>query len=394
MKHKLFYALSFLLIIVFASSALAAERKIVTSAASGSNQNLSLVKEVKHSLEIAYGFLLKNQEQNGSWKYDPAITSLVLYSFLINPTYNPDDRTDQAIKKGFEFLESNVKPDGGIYRKEYRNYVTAVSLIAFAESDLPKYKTIITNAKNFLIQFQADETEGYAESHHYYGGIGYGGDARPDLSNTQFALDAIKAAEDYETRYKNIIPAKVEELEKEEAELGLHWKKALIFLARCQNVLAVNKMAYATNDGGFIYETGTYKKERSHSYGSMTYAGLKSLLHARVGKDDIRVQKAVDWIRNNYTLDENPGFGTTSIYYYYMTFGKSLNVLGEEVLVDSRGRKRYWREDLARKLLSLQHEDGYWMNPDGRYWENIKTLATAYSLIGMKMAIHTMVEGN
>lgn len=392
MKAKLIFTLSVLLLIAFCSSAFAASQKIITSSTSNVDRNLSLIKEVKHSLEIAYGFLLKTQEQNGSWKYDPAITSLALYSFLINPTFNPDDRTDLALKKGFEFLESHVKPDGGIYRKEYQNYVTAVSLMAFAESRLPKYKTIITNAKNFLIRFQADESEGYAESHHYYGGIGYGGDARPDLSNTQFALDAIKAAEDYEARYKNIIPAKAEELEKEEAELGLHWKKALIFLARTQNVLAVNKMAYATDDGGFIYEPGTYKKERSHSYGSMTYAGLKSLLHARVGKDDIRVQKAVDWITKNYTLDVNPGFGTTSIYYYYMTFGKTLNVLGEEVLIDSQGQKHFWREDLAKKLLSLQHEDGYWVNQDGRYWENIKTLATAYSIIGMKMAVYKLIE--
>lgn len=151
-------------------------------------------------------------------------------------------------------------------------------------------------------------------------------------------------------------------------------------------------MAYATDDGGFIYETGTYKKERSHSYGSMTYAGLKSLLHAQVDKNDIRVKKAVGWIRNNYTLDVNPGFGTTSLYYYYMTFGKSLSVLGEDEIVDQEGTKHYWREDLSRKLLSLQHEDGYWVNKDGRYWENIKTLATAYSTIGLKFAIQKLIE--
>lgn len=220
MKTRFFCILSVLLIMAMASSAAAENTKITAPASS--TQNFSLIKEVKHSLEIAYGFLLGTQEKNGSWKYDPAITSLVLYSFLIDPVYNPDDRTDQAIKKGFEFLESNVKPDGGIYRKEYRNYVTSVSLMAFTATNLPKYKDIIANAKNFLIQFQVDESEGYAETHHFYGGIGYGGDARPDLSNTQFALDAIKEAEDYERKYKKIIPAKKEELEKEETQLGLH----------------------------------------------------------------------------------------------------------------------------------------------------------------------------
>ncbi|ETR69545.1 MAG: hypothetical protein OMM_09501 [Candidatus Magnetoglobus multicellularis str. Araruama] len=108
--------------------------------------------------------------------------------------------------------------------------------------------------------------------HPYYGGIGYGGDDRPDLSNTQLALEAIHAAEAYESRLKNVIPQTVSKIEADKKEFGLHWKKALVFLARCQNVKAVNKMPYATDDGGFIYETGTYKKERSHSYGSMTYS--------------------------------------------------------------------------------------------------------------------------
>lgn len=375
-----------ILILAVSFSAYAASTTIKGQEPSGANINLSLVKEVKHSLDLAFKFLLSSQMPNGSWKNDPAITGLVLYSFVLKPTYAPNEETKRAIEKGFTFLKGFVKDDGGIYRKEYRNYVTAVCLMAFSESDLPEHKNIITNAKNFLIEFQADEGEGYASDNKYYGGIGYGGDARPDLSNTQLALDGIKAAENYETRYKKIIPAKMDEIEKEEAQLGLHWKKALIFLARTQNVKAVNNMPYATDDGGFQYETGTYKKERSHSYGSMTYAGLKSLLYARLSRDDIRVQKAVEWISKHYTVKENPKFGNTSLYYYYMTFSKTLAALGEEVIIDPQMVKHYWREDIMKQLLSLQAEDGFWMNENGRYWENIKDLATAYSIISMKYA--------
>jgi len=355
------------------------------------SQNISLLKEAKHSLTLAHDFLLTSQLENGSWKNEPAITALVLYSFLLNPIYNPGAKSEKALLKGFEYLETFVKPDGGIYRNEYKSYTTAVCLLAFTESKLEKYKTLINNAKQFLIQFQVDESEGITEDHQFYGGIGYGGDERPDLSNTQLALDAIKAAEDYEASYSGVVPANLSKVEKDERELGLHWRKALIFLARCQNVKAVNDMPYAEDDGGFIYETGHYKEERSHSYGSMTYAGVKSLLYARVDKEDIRVKRAVSWIRSHYTLEENPGFGQAALYYYYMTFAKCLDALGEDVIVDDKGNKHYWREDLIKKLISLQHEKGYWVNPDARYWQNIKDLVTSYAIIGMKFALRGML---
>jgi len=348
--------------------------------------DLSLLKETKHALQMAYTYLIKSQLPNGSWKDDPAITALVLYSFMVQPLYNPDEKSAGAIKKGIDYVETFVQPDGGIYRKGYRNYVTAVCLMAFTETGLEKYHQIISDAKNFLIQFQLDESEDISSDHPFYGGIGYGGDDRPDLSNTQLALEAIKSAEDYEYRLNQILPADIDQIEREEKELGLHWEKALLFLSRCQNVTSVNTMPYAADDGGFIYETGTYKKDRSHSYGSMTYAGVKSLLYARVKTDDIRVQRAVSWIKNHYTLEENPGFGTVSLYYYYMTAAKCLDVLGQDVLVDNKGVNHSWREDMLNKLVSLQKEDGYWVNDNGRYWENIKDLVTAYAVIAIKFS--------
>jgi squalene-hopene/tetraprenyl-beta-curcumene cyclase len=57
-------------------------------------------------------------------------------------------------------------------------------------------------------------------------------------------------------------------------------------------------------------------------------------------------------------------------------------------MIDSKGKKHCWREDFIKKIISLQHEEGYWVNPDGRYQENIKDLATAYSVIAIKHALH------
>ena len=350
--------------------------------------DLSLLNETRHSLEIAFKYFCDSQQPNGSWKYDPAITALVLYSFMLEPGYKPNAKTTEVIEKGYDFLEKYVKPDGGIYHEQNRNYSTAVGLLAFTAAGKPEYKSIIDNARKFLIKFQLDEGEAIAPQHPFYGGIGYGGDDRPDLSNTQLALDAIKAAEEFEAEPGGILklPDVKKELEKE--ELAPHWRKALVFLNRTQNIKSVNDMDYATDDGGFIYETGHYKPERSISYGSMTYAGLKSLLLAGIDKKDIRIKRAYAWIRDHYTVNENPKFGTTSLYYYFMTATKCLAVMGGDTLIDTKGKKHYWREDFLKKIISLQHEEGYWVNPNGRYWENIKDLSTAYSVIAIKYALH------
>ena len=70
----------------------------------------------------------------------------------------------------------------------------------------------------------------------------------------------------------------------------------------------------------------------------------------------------------NYTLDINPGFNDTSLYYYYMTFSKCLNALGENQIIDSKKVKHFWREDIIKKLLELQKGDGHWVNSNGRFW--------------------------
>lgn len=351
---------------------------------------LSLIYETEHSLKLAFDYLLGSQHGNGSWKDDPAITALVLYGFLAQPSYRPDERTKKTLRRGLAYLKTFVKPDGGIYREQLRNYTTSVCLLAFVVAEEGQYDKIISDAKAFLIRFQLDENEDVGANHPFYGGIGYGGDDRPDLSNTQFALEAIRAAEIYEhrgTRPPGQRPA-LDELA--QVPLGVHWRKALVFLQRTQNVKSVNDMPYARDDGGFIYETGHYKDERSRSYGSMTYAGLKSLLFAQVDRDDVRVRRAVEWIGQHYTVEENPGFGTTSLYYYYMTAAKCLAELGQEVIRDSDGTDHYWRKELIEKLLSLQHEDGYWVNSDGRYWENIKDLTTAYAVTAIKLALQDL----
>ncbi len=123
----------------------------------------------------------------------------------------------------------------------------------------------------------------------------------------------------------------------------------------------------------------------------MTAAGLLGLLFAGADKDDPRVQAAYDWIRANYTLEENPGAtdGIQGLYYYYNVFSKSMAAFGADIVTDTDGGEHNWREDIARKLVSLQQDDGSWVNPESpRWWEGNPELVTAWSVIALNAALN------
>ena len=129
---------------------------------------------------------------------------------------------------------------------------------------------------------------------------------------------------------------------------------------------------------------------RLRAYGSMTYAGVKSLIYAKLPKTDARVAAAHDWIRRNYTLAENPGVGTDGQYYYYLTFARALDAWGEPMIEvikpDGSKETRDWAMDLIDQLASMQNPDGSFRSVDDRWMENNPTLITAYALIALQHA--------
>ena len=113
----------------------------------------------------------------------------------------------------------------------------------------------------------------------------------------------------------------------------------------------------------------------------MTYAGLKSMIYAGVKKDDPRVKAAYEWVQKHYTLDENPGMGGNGLYYYYHTFAKALDAIGEPTIVDGKGKSHDWRADLSEQLIASQNPDGSWINKAPRWLEGDANLVTAYGLL-------------
>jgi squalene-hopene/tetraprenyl-beta-curcumene cyclase len=155
---------------------------------------------------------------------------------------------------------------------------------------------IVQDGARYLKMLQWDEGEEILRQDNRYGGAGYDSKSRPDLSNTQFFIDALKAAG---------VPS-----QRSRVSEGYHFSSAA---ARTSKANSTTKpWAGKINDGGFIYTCAGDPESKAgddlRSYGSMTYAGVKSLIYAGVSKDDKRVQAAWEWIRRNYTVERNPGF--------------------------------------------------------------------------------------
>jgi squalene-hopene/tetraprenyl-beta-curcumene cyclase len=100
------------------------------------------------------------------------------------------------------------------------------------------------------------------------------------------------------------------------------------------------------------------------------------------------VQAVLKWVRDNYTVDENPGMGQKTVYYYYLVFAKALQAVGQPTIVDAKGRSHNWREDLGKKLISLQQPEGYWVNAaDKAELQDNKVLVTAFTMQAIEAAL-------
>ncbi len=332
-------------------------------------------KDVKAVLDKAVAFLKTKQRADGSFAPKlggPGITALVAAG-LIRNGYSPDD---PLVTKALGYLEKSVQKDGGIYDKMLANYTTSVALVALAEANKGgKYDTVIKNAAKFLKTLQYDDSL-VEEKDVKFGGVGYGGKERPDLSNTAYFVEALIAAG---------VP-------KDDPAI----QRALKFVSRCQNLPGeTNDQPFAKNTtpddkGGLVYNPTAGDKKASktgdgglRSSGVMTYAGLKTFLHAGVTKNDPRVKAAVDWVGRHYTLDENPGQGLAGLFYYYHTFGKAMNALGDDQFKDKDGKSHDWRKDLFTALKKRQKEDGSWANENDAFFENNPELATAYAILAL-----------
>lgn len=354
--------------------------------------------QARQMITKGVGSLKSSQLPSGGWVTEPmpvGITGLALKALAGADVV--DAKTDW-VKKGYENLLTYQLSSGGIYKDQLANYNTAIAVSALAAANDPAYKPNIEKALAYLKSLQWTEAieggpkgEGkITPDNAWYGGAGYGNHARPDGSNTQMMLDALNDA-----GLPSADPA---------------FQAAIKFVTRMQNLSETNDQKWAGNDGGAVYtpanngesNAGEYTdangKRLLRSYGSMTYAMLKSYVYAGLSKDDPRVKAAWKWISSNWTLDENPGFSATDpsnarygLYYYYMTLARTLDAYNQPIITDANGKSHDWRVELINKIAELQLADGSW-NGDAKWQENNPVLVTSYCLIALEYTLKDLSE--
>jgi squalene-hopene/tetraprenyl-beta-curcumene cyclase len=363
MSHGIWHAV---LVVSLAATSFLAPRRVACAADDAQAYQRAVQKGIDYLANTG-------QAADGSFSaaVGPGVTAIVATSVLRNGR-GPDD---PLVAKSLKYLERFVQPDGGVYdpKSRIRNYETCLAVVCFKEANRDgRYDKLIAGADKFLKGLQFDEGDDRKPSDVSYGGVGYGGSERPDLSNTHFLVEALEAAgggPDDESV-----------------------KRALVFVSRCQNLETEhNTTPFAAKDpdGGFYYTpagdggspAGKTPNGGLRSYGSMTYAGLKSMIFAGVKADDPRVKAAVEWAREHYSLTENPGLGDAGLYYYYHLFAKALEATGMKSLATADGADHDWRSELIQELAKRQQPNGSWINSNSRWLEGDPNLVTGYALL-------------
>ena len=358
------------------------------------------------AIKRGLAYLRQAQNENGGWMTDimaaptdepdkpspiaAAVTSMALKAIM---QAEPETRNDPPVRRAIRFIKSAQRSDGAFDGGALTNYVTSVVVSALAAFEGNEFEDDITDGTAWLQTNQWDQGEGLSARQDWFGGAGYGDRGRPDLSNTQMMLDAL-----YDAGLSPDEPA---------------FQRALAFVSRAQNLKVTNKAEWAGNDGGFIYtpanggesmasevagegrsgqEIPEGQARSLRSYGSMTYAGFKSMLYAGLSPGDLRVRAAFDWIRRHWTFDENPGLGEQGLYYYYHTISRALLVAQQHRIADVGGVEHNWREELIDALTARQQEDGSRRNESDHWLESRPVLATVYSVLSLEETLKPAVR--
>ncbi|MHC4982257.1 MAG: hypothetical protein ACYTF6_03700 [Planctomycetota bacterium] len=339
-------------------------------------------------------FLLAKRDGQGGWgagRFRPAVTALVVKALVQHPSF---DAKHPIVTKAVNVLMSYRHEDGGFYDQGVANYTTSIAVMALVALGDPQYKSVIDDAVKYLkgiqIRVGSKDLDGrvVTKDDPRRGGLSYGEEGRPDMCNAEMTVEAW---------HEGGVAVDDEAMQ-----------EVLIFLTRTQDRKESNPLAWAQegeNTGGFIYAPAlkgdlTMGESKAgyaglegkgpRTYGSMSYAGFKSLLHAGVARDDRRVQAALDWIRTYWRLDSNPNMphakSLQGLYYYYHVFAKALRAWGEPVITDARQRKHNWRHELIDALAERVRDDGSWVNEASRWEEKDPVLVTTYVVLALQEA--------
>ena len=205
------------------------------------------------------------------------------------------------------------------------------------------------------------------------GGFGYDKVSRrryADLSNTSYAMDAMRRTES------------LEELRTGGRRVDLDWEKALAFVENLMKREGPEAGGAAYNDrtpqaGSATNAAG---KVQLRAYGSMTYAAVLSMCHANLDRSDPRVRQSLEYLEKNWSVKENPGMGNQGLYYFYDIMARALSAAGVEKVGGHE-----WKKELAAEVIARQQSDGCWKNDNNRFWEADPVLCTSFAMFVLEL---------
>ena len=341
--------------------------------------------EVEALIDQGQAFLLASPQPSGALvpgaKFTLGVTQLAVESLGTEPKAI---RTEEPkVAAAVQFILKHRQADGSIAdpSEGLANYCTSLGILSLTAAKAGDAETI-AKARDFLLGLQ-NKVPGSPAN----GGVGYGskGAGHEDLSNTSYAINALKTA-----GVKSSDP---------------QMQAALAFLERCQNLSSVNKLPWAGNDGGAVYSPDESKAggswdpkagtepARMDSYGSMSYTLISSYLALDLRQDDPRVAAARAWVARNYQFDANPGMPAgkerQGLYYYYGAMAKTFDLLDQGPLTLTDGKQADWRADLfaaikAKAKTPTSGAGTFWTNEADRWGEGMPQLVTSYTVRALK----------
>ncbi|MBO4448278.1 MAG: terpene cyclase/mutase family protein [Kiritimatiellae bacterium] len=331
---------------------------------------------VEKAIAKGAAFLLARQQADGHWSDPqmPALTALPVWALSGSGAAD----ADASIDRGVKFVLSTQREDGGFYVPKpgrggggLGNYNTSVCLSSLYESKKAPV-AVMLKAREFIASSQLTGDDTMA------GGFGYEKVSRrryADLSNTSYAMDAMART------------ASLEELRTGGARVDINWAQALSFVENLQKKDGDEKGGAAYNErtpqGGSA--TNSAGRVSHRAYGSMSYAAVLSMCSAKLSRGDPRVRNALEYCSKFWSVDENPGMGSQGLYYYYDIVARALSAAGAGELKAPDGKTVDWKGELAAKLLSLQREDGGWVNSNNRFWEADDVLCTSFAMLALEL---------
>ena len=373
------------------------------------------------SIDQGLRWLEIQQGPDGLFHGQVGITALVVAAFLKHPEQKYNLRTHPFLQRSVNALTSYSNLDGSICDRSllqmaHPSYTTSVCLLALAATNSRNYYQQIRDGRTFLKSLQMVKGE---DRTRYFGGINYslGQQENYDLSNLSLALLTLDETRNYMTKVmKQALP--------DDSSFLSNAKK---FILRCQSNEA-NEDYWGTNlgsnhYGGFIYSPNGESKTMvtGKPYGSMTAAGLLSLMHVNAKESHLR--DTFEWICNNWQLDKNPGMNrnqaTKGLYYYYYNLALALAAYEEirtmkqgQIIFEKEQPKVFWFQELAEALIKrkivnsvVANQDipdpanpnesifyvgdrvdlAYWRNQSSFWMERDTVLTTAYAVLALEV---------